>query len=54
MLRLLLLLVLTTPLAAQEGIDFFQGSWSEALEKAKAEDKLIFVDAYAEWCGPVR
>ena len=54
MLRLLLLLLCTTTLAAQEGINFFHGSWSEALERAEAEDKLIFVDAYAEWCGPCK
>ncbi len=36
------------------GIDFFQGTWEEALEKAKKEDKLIFVDAYTTWCGPCK
>ena len=36
------------------GIDFFTGSWAEALEKAKSQDKLIFVDAYATWCGPCK
>jgi thioredoxin 1 len=34
------------------GIVFFEGSWEEALAKAKSEGKLIFLDAYAEWCGP--
>ena len=53
MLRLLVLLLLSGSLTAQ-GIEFFAGSWSEALEKAAAEDKLIFVDAYAEWCGPCK
>ena len=53
MLRLLILLLLSTTTYAQ-GIDFFGGSWTEALEKAAAEDKLIFVDAYAEWCGPCK
>lgn len=37
-----------------QGIDFFHGPWKEALDKAKAEDKLLFVDAYAKWCGPCK
>ena len=37
-----------------QGITFFEGSWEEALAKAKAEQKLIFMDAYAEWCGPCK
>ena len=37
-----------------EGIQFFHGSWEEALEKAQAEQKPIFVDAYASWCGPCK
>lgn len=38
--------------SAQEGIKFFEGTWKEALEKAAAEHKMVFVDAYAVWCGP--
>lgn len=34
------------------GINFFQGTLKEALEKAKTENKLVFFDAYASWCGP--
>ncbi len=37
-----------------QGIDFFQGTWAEALEKAKLEGKVIFVDGYAVWCGPCK
>ena len=37
-----------------QGIEFEKGSWANALEKAKAEDKLIFVDGYAVWCGPCK
>lgn len=36
------------------GIEFFHGTWEEALVKAEAEDKLIFVDAYTTWCGPCK
>ncbi len=43
----------TTLLSAQ-GIEFFHGTWAEALEKAKAEERLIFVDAFASWCGPCK
>lgn len=37
-----------------QGIDFFHGTWEEALAKSEAEGKLIFVDAYTTWCGPCK
>ncbi len=37
-----------------DGIEFFHGTWQEALAKAKKENKLIFMDAYASWCGPCK
>jgi thioredoxin-related protein len=37
-----------------QGISFFEGTWQDAIAKAKAEDKLLFVDAYAQWCGPCK
>ncbi len=37
-----------------QGIDFFEGTWQEALEMAKQKEKIIFVDAYAVWCGPCK
>jgi len=43
-----------TTLSFAQGIDFFHGTWEEALEQAKAEDKIIFVDAYTTWCGPCK
>lgn len=39
---------------AAQGIEFFHGTWAEALEKAKTEERLIFVDAFASWCGPCK
>lgn len=40
--------------ASSQGIEFFHGTWAEALEKATKEEKLVFVDAYAKWCGPCK
>ena len=31
------------------GIQFYHGTWKEACDKAKAENKLIFVDFYTKW-----
>jgi thioredoxin 1 len=36
------------------GIAFHQGTWKEALAKAKKENKLIFLEVYATWCGPCK
>lgn len=40
--------------AFADGITFFEGSWSDALTSARSQRKLIFVDAYTEWCGPCK
>lgn len=37
-----------------QGIKFEEGSFKSLLAKAKKENKLIFVDAYAVWCGPCK
>lgn len=51
---LALLLVWQAPAFAQTGIQFEQGTFDEALDKAAKEDKYLFVDAVTEWCGPCK
>jgi len=37
------------------GIKFIQGiGWQQVLSKAKSENKYIFVDCFAGWCGPCK
>lgn len=38
----------------ENGIAFHQGTWNEALALAKKENKLVFLDISASWCGPCR
>jgi len=40
--------------AQTEGIEFFHGTFEEAKALAKKERKIIFMDAYAVWCGPCK
>lgn len=39
---------------ANEGIQFTEGTWKQILSKAKAENKLVFIDVYTSWCGPCK
>ena len=47
-------LLLCASLLLAQGIEFEKGSWDEILAKAAQEEKIIFVDAYATWCGPCK
>ncbi|MEY4384174.1 MAG: hypothetical protein RI995_1716 [Bacteroidota bacterium] len=39
---------------APKGVDFFNGTFKQALAKAKKENKLVMFDAYTTWCGPCK
>jgi len=36
------------------GITFLNNQWTAALEEARANDKIVFIDAYTTWCGPCK
>ncbi len=39
---------------AETSIQFTDARWDDLLAKAKTENKIIFVDIYATWCGPCK
>jgi thiol-disulfide isomerase/thioredoxin len=43
-----------TALITEGGIQFIHEQFTEALNRAKTENKLIFMDAYTTWCGPCK
>ena len=47
------LILMSSTILAQD-VDFFTGDWAAANAKAKAENKVIMVDAYTDWCGPCK
>ena len=53
------LLMATTTLAqdkrtAKEEVSFTDQKWADVLKLARQKDQVIFVDAYASWCGPCK
>lgn len=40
--------------ASDAGIEFETDNWEEILRRSGEEEKLIFLDAFASWCGPCK
>jgi thioredoxin-related protein len=53
--ELIILITCLPILSFAQGIKFENGlTWEQVKEKAKSENKMIFVDCYATWCGPCK
>ncbi|WP_165784679.1 thioredoxin family protein [Solitalea longa] len=48
------LLLISAMGAWAQGIEFEHTSWKEIVQKAKEQNKPIFVDVYTSWCGPCK
>ncbi|MGV4414749.1 thioredoxin family protein [Chryseobacterium sp. T1] len=51
---IILVLISWCTITFAQGIKFENTSFKEIQAKAKKEKKLIFLDAYASWCGPCK
>ena len=52
---LIVVILFLSHLSSQaEGIEFFSGTFEQAKAAAQEQGKIIFVDAYAVWCGPCK
>ncbi|MCX6279098.1 MAG: thioredoxin domain-containing protein [Bacteroidetes bacterium] len=53
-LYILLQFAVSPGFGQKRSIAFIEKPWSEIIALAKAQDKLIFLDAYTTWCGPCK
>ncbi len=54
LISFILILLAVSALAQNRKINFSEKSWKENLALSKEQHKLIFLDAYASWCGPCK
>jgi thiol-disulfide isomerase/thioredoxin len=54
LITIALLFSVFTGFSQNRSIAFIDKTWAELLELAKTQDKLIFLDGYATWCGPCK
>ncbi len=47
-------LIIAAATVFSQGIQFTEGTWQSVKDKAAAENKLIMVDAFADWCVPCK
>lgn len=52
----LTLFLLVTSVRTDEptGVQFFNGSWEQAMAEARRQNKPLFVDFYTTWCPPCK
>ena len=50
----ILICLLTINGYSQHGVKFLEGDLQSALNVAKQQKKMVFVDVYTSWCGPCR
>ena len=53
-LSLLIAFSISCGYSQNRSIQFHEKPWAEIVAMAKKENKMIFLDAYASWCGPCK